>query len=54
MGISLILLGSGLLTLIIGIVLLAIQKTRKIAVACVVIGIGLIVIPSIFIIVNDM
>lgn len=54
MGVSQILLGSGLLTLITGIVLLVIQKTRKIAVACVVIGIGLIVIPPIFIIVNVM
>ena len=54
MGISLILLAGGFLLTIIGIVLLVIRKQRKIALACLIAGIVLIVFPPIFVIVNTM
>ena len=54
MGISLMLLVSGFLLTITGIVLLVIRKQRKIALACLIAGIGLIVFPPIFVIVNTM
>jgi len=54
MGISLILLVSGLLLAMAGVVLLVIRKQRKTAVACLIAGIALIMVPPIFVIVNTM
>jgi len=45
MGLSLILLASGLLLLLTGVILLAIRKQRKIAVACLILGVVLLVEP---------
>ena len=54
MGISLMLLVSGLLLAITGVVLLLMRKQRKIAIACLTAGIVLIIAPPIFVIMNTM
>ncbi len=54
MGISLILLVSGFLLTIIGVVLFLSRKQRKIAAICMIVGIALIIVPPIFVIINTM
>ena len=54
MGISLMLLVSGLLLAITGVVLLLMRKQRKIAVVCLVVGIVLFIAPPIFVMMNTM
>jgi len=54
MGISLILLVSGLAMVILGLTLLVLRKQREIAVSCMIVGLSLILVPPIFVIVNTM
>ena len=54
MGISLLLLASGLLLAITGVVLLVIRKHRKTAVSCLILGITLILVPPMLIIMSTM
>ena len=54
MGISLILLASGVLLVVTGVVLLVIKKLRCIAIVCVVSGVGLIVLPPTLVMMSSM
>ena len=54
MGISLILLVSGLLLTITGVVLLIVRRQCKIAIFSLIVGIGVIVVPPLFVIVSTM
>jgi hypothetical protein len=54
MGISLILMASGLLLGITGVVLLVMRRHRKIAVACLTVGTLLIIVPPILVMTNTM
>ena len=54
MGISLILLASGMLLVVTGVAMLVLKKQRWIAILCLVAGIGLIVLPLLLIITSSM
>lgn len=54
MGISLILLISGVLLVVTGVALLVFKKWRSIAIVCVVAGVGLIALPPLLVMMSSM